>query len=281
MITTVLDALSAPAGAEDTRSHAQRYHDALEEAMRRLVASGLLPDRAGQPARVWAHISLADLIVLDADSALQEEWIARVRAAVGRRPRRRLGRRRRRRRVAGGEGGGGVRVRRLHHARRHRRRSTPPSWTTWSGSAWNWPGTARSAAAPARATRATAGPATAGPGRCRPPSTAAKRWRRPSSAKPRFFYCTLGRRLTCGNVHDEGIASLRPAKVERRTGVASFGARLSLPLAAFSEAPSAPPRACGGRWGAGRSRRTATGSPPAAATGRCGSRTPPRARPGH
>jgi Domain of unknown function (DUF222) len=29
---TVLDALSAPQGADDTRSHAQRYHDALEEA---------------------------------------------------------------------------------------------------------------------------------------------------------------------------------------------------------------------------------------------------------
>ncbi len=80
VITTVLDALSAPAGADDTRSHAQRYHDALLEALRRRVASGLLPDRAGQPARVWAHISLADLMVLDADSALQEEWIARVRA---------------------------------------------------------------------------------------------------------------------------------------------------------------------------------------------------------
>ena len=80
VITTVLDALSAPAGAEDTRSHEQRYHDALEEAMRRLVAGGLLPDRAGQPAKVRAHISLADLIDLDADSALQAEWIARVRA---------------------------------------------------------------------------------------------------------------------------------------------------------------------------------------------------------
>ena len=76
----MLDALSAPAGAEDTRSHEQRYHDALEEAMRRLVASNLLPDRAGQPAKVWAHIALADLLDLDADSALQQEWIARVRA---------------------------------------------------------------------------------------------------------------------------------------------------------------------------------------------------------
>jgi hypothetical protein len=79
VVATVLDALSAPAGAEDTRSHAQRYHDALEEAMRRLVAAGMLPERAGQPAKVWAHISLADLILLDADSALQDEWIAGVR----------------------------------------------------------------------------------------------------------------------------------------------------------------------------------------------------------
>ena len=35
----VLDALAAPAGAGDDRSHAQRYHDALHEAMRRPVAS--------------------------------------------------------------------------------------------------------------------------------------------------------------------------------------------------------------------------------------------------
>jgi hypothetical protein len=36
VVTAVLDALSAPAGAEDTRTHAQRYHDALQEAMRQL-----------------------------------------------------------------------------------------------------------------------------------------------------------------------------------------------------------------------------------------------------
>ena len=56
-MTAVLDALSAPAGAEDTRTHAQRYHDALQEAMRRLVAADLLPERAGQPVKVWAHRS--------------------------------------------------------------------------------------------------------------------------------------------------------------------------------------------------------------------------------
>ena len=62
VVGAVLDALSAPAGAEDTRSHGQRYHDALQEAMRRLVAAGLLPERAGQPVKAWVHISLADLL---------------------------------------------------------------------------------------------------------------------------------------------------------------------------------------------------------------------------
>ena len=80
VVTEVLDALSAPAGADDTRTYAQRYHDALQEAMRRLVASGLLPERAGQPAKVWAHISLADLLMLDGSSVLQQQWTAEVRA---------------------------------------------------------------------------------------------------------------------------------------------------------------------------------------------------------
>ena len=39
--------------------------------MRRLVAAGLLPERAGQPVRAWVHISLADLLRLEGNSALQ------------------------------------------------------------------------------------------------------------------------------------------------------------------------------------------------------------------
>jgi hypothetical protein len=80
VVRAVLDALSAPAGAQDTRTYAQRSHDGLQEAMRRLVAAGLLPERAGQPVKVVAHISLTDLMVLDGSSALQQEWTARVRA---------------------------------------------------------------------------------------------------------------------------------------------------------------------------------------------------------
>jgi len=33
-VTAVLESLAAPAGAEDTRTREQRYHDALQEAMR-------------------------------------------------------------------------------------------------------------------------------------------------------------------------------------------------------------------------------------------------------
>ena len=79
-VAAVLDALGAPAGKEDDRTKGQRYHDALAEAMRRLTAAGLLPERAGQPVKAWAHISLADLLLLDGDSALQDQWTERVRA---------------------------------------------------------------------------------------------------------------------------------------------------------------------------------------------------------
>ena len=79
-VAAVLDALSAPAGKDDDRTKGQRYHDALAEAMRRLTAGGLLPERAGQPVKAWAHISLADLLLLDGDSALQEQWTEQVRA---------------------------------------------------------------------------------------------------------------------------------------------------------------------------------------------------------
>src|SRR5262249_17985744 len=56
-------------------------------------AADLLPERAGQPVKVWAHTSLADLLRLDGSSALQEQWTAQVRVAWAARR-------------AGGDGGG-------------------------------------------------------------------------------------------------------------------------------------------------------------------------------
>ena len=79
VVTAVLESLSAPMGAEDTRTREQRYHDGLQEAMHRLVASGLLPERAGQPVKVWAHVSLAELRAMDDGSLLETEWVTEMR----------------------------------------------------------------------------------------------------------------------------------------------------------------------------------------------------------
>ena len=80
LVQAVLDALSTPAGAGDLRTRPQRYHDALAEAMKRLLASNLLPQRAGQPVKALVHMSFADLCELDVDSKLQEAWIGEYRA---------------------------------------------------------------------------------------------------------------------------------------------------------------------------------------------------------
>ena len=80
VVGAVLDALSAPAGAGDLRTHGQRYHDALQDAMQRLLGAGLLPGRAGQPVRAWAHMSLAELLALDGDGMLLGQWVTVVRA---------------------------------------------------------------------------------------------------------------------------------------------------------------------------------------------------------
>src|SRR5580692_7390248 len=80
LVQAVLDALSAPQGGGDLRTRPQRYHDALAEAMRRLLASNLLPRRAGQPVKALAHIHFTELLAMDKDSVLQDTWITAYRA---------------------------------------------------------------------------------------------------------------------------------------------------------------------------------------------------------
>jgi len=60
-VQAVLDTLGKKAGPEDNRTIGQRHHDALAEACRRLIASGCLPDRAGQPTQIQLYISLEEL----------------------------------------------------------------------------------------------------------------------------------------------------------------------------------------------------------------------------
>jgi hypothetical protein len=75
-LAAVLEALGKRAGPEDVRSAAQRRHDALEEACRRLVGSGMLPGRAGQPTQIQVHMSLSQLRDLPGASAAEAAWAA-------------------------------------------------------------------------------------------------------------------------------------------------------------------------------------------------------------
>ena len=60
-VQAVMDALAGVRGPEDTRTLAQRRHDALEEACTRLIAADCLPQRAGQPVRLELTITLDEL----------------------------------------------------------------------------------------------------------------------------------------------------------------------------------------------------------------------------
>ena len=60
-VAAVLESLGKKAGPEDDRTAAQRRHDALEEACRRLIAAGCLPEVAGQAVQVQLHLTLDQL----------------------------------------------------------------------------------------------------------------------------------------------------------------------------------------------------------------------------
>jgi hypothetical protein len=73
-LAAVLEALGKKAGPEDVRTGAQRRHDALEEACRRLIRAGMVPARAGQPNHVLVHLTLAQLRGLPGASAAEDAW---------------------------------------------------------------------------------------------------------------------------------------------------------------------------------------------------------------
>jgi hypothetical protein len=70
----VLESLGKKAGPEDTRTRRQRNHDALEEACRRLIASGGLPGRAGQPTQILLHMNLDQLRGLPGAADAEAAW---------------------------------------------------------------------------------------------------------------------------------------------------------------------------------------------------------------
>jgi hypothetical protein len=79
----VLDALGKRAGPEDLRTKGQRHHDALEEACRRLIAAGGLPDRAGQPTQIVVHMDLDRLRGLPGAPGAEAAWAGAATAPPG------------------------------------------------------------------------------------------------------------------------------------------------------------------------------------------------------
>ena len=77
---SVLELLKVIEPLTDPTAHGGAAQDAFHLVMRRLLAAGLLPERAGQPVKALVHVSLADLMLLNGSSALMDEWIAGVRA---------------------------------------------------------------------------------------------------------------------------------------------------------------------------------------------------------
>jgi Domain of unknown function (DUF222)/HNH endonuclease len=73
-LRAVLDALNEKTGPEDTRTADQRDHDALLEALTRLLAARCLPGRGGQPAQILLHMSLEQLLGADGAPEAVAEW---------------------------------------------------------------------------------------------------------------------------------------------------------------------------------------------------------------
>ena len=74
-LQAIFDSLGKHLGPEDHRSIEQRQHDALAEALHRLIKADLLPESAGQATLAQVHINFADLRRLYASSTLEEQWI--------------------------------------------------------------------------------------------------------------------------------------------------------------------------------------------------------------
>jgi len=75
-LQAVLDSLGKRTGPEDIRTRAQRDHDALEEACRRLIASDGLPGRAGQPVQIQLNMTLSQLAGQPEADQEAAAWIA-------------------------------------------------------------------------------------------------------------------------------------------------------------------------------------------------------------
>jgi len=78
-VKAVLEPLAAAdTRPDDHRSFHEKMHDALDEAMTRLLAARLVPQSQGAPSTAIAHIHFGDLVQLAEGTGLLDKWAAEV-----------------------------------------------------------------------------------------------------------------------------------------------------------------------------------------------------------
>ena len=71
----ILDAFGKRLGPEDLRSQEQRDHDALGEALSRLLKANLAPQSSGMDTKAMVNVTLAQLRQLPGSQDLEDTWI--------------------------------------------------------------------------------------------------------------------------------------------------------------------------------------------------------------
>ena len=74
-VQAVLEALGKKAGAEDTRTEGQRFHDALQAGCELLIGAKMVPDRAGADTHVAVHIPFPELRQHPEAPEQEEIWL--------------------------------------------------------------------------------------------------------------------------------------------------------------------------------------------------------------
>ena len=74
-VQAVLEALGKKAGAEDTRTEGQRFHDALQQGCELLIGAKMVPDRAGADTHVAVHIPFPRLRQRPGAPEAEEVWL--------------------------------------------------------------------------------------------------------------------------------------------------------------------------------------------------------------
>ena len=74
-VQAVLEALGKKAGAEDTRTEGQRFHDALQAGCELLIGAKMVPDRAGADTHVAVHIPFPELRQRPGAAEAEEVWL--------------------------------------------------------------------------------------------------------------------------------------------------------------------------------------------------------------